>query len=181
MKGCFVNILPFRSSLLLSCLQLHSTDGSLVTFTFAHHGPARAAVSFRQKVHQCWDLVSNCGQKWMPGERAKEPVDSCFPHIASSYSVGFLPLKLVSLPSLGMLFPPVTCRSQILTSCYVSVMPSPPPKRRLCSSASLLCKVQLISHLEMQLTGGVHTTAISVIFYSFAQSERKELQMPQLF
>lgn len=139
----------------------------------AHSGPARAAMSVRQKVHQCWYLVSNYGQKRMPGERAEPPVSSWFPHI-----------RWVSFPLSSSVYHPCGCSflqwlpeakySQAATSvwCHLS--------SKEARSATLALQSTNDFTLEMKLTGGFHTMAI-LANLSFAQSEWKELQMPQLF
>lgn len=108
----------------LSCLQLHGTDGSLVTFTFCTQWSCKS-LSVRQKVSR--QALVSCLQLWPEVAAWGKSTRTSF-FLVSSYSVGLPSMKLVSLPSLRMLFPPVTRRSQTFTSCYFSVMPPSPPK-----------------------------------------------------
>lgn len=126
--------------------------------------PAGAAVSC-----QAEPALVSCLQ--LAKERGQQPDPSFFPHSVSSsfHQAGQSALLVDALP-------PVTGRHQTLTSCSLGVCPI-----RGVSAAlpPWLGKAQMTSQLEKKLPGGFPTTIILANFSS-AQSEWKELQMPQL-
>lgn len=132
-------------------------------------GPTRAAVSVGQNVH--WCLVSS----WRR-ERGQQPVSSLFPHIQwPSFPLGW-----------SVFCCPGECSSlQWLAGIKHSqaalwVCGHPPIRGASVALPPGFGKAQTTSQLEKKFPGGFPTTAILAIFSS-AQSEWKELQMPQLF
>lgn len=131
-------------------------------------GPAGAAVSVRQNV--LWCLVSS----W-PGETGQQPVPSLFPHIQCP----------PSSPSGWAVCSPDGCSSlQWLadikhSQAALCVCGHPPIRGASAALPPWLGKAQMTSQLEKKPPGGFPTMAILAIFPS-AQSEWKELQMPQL-
>lgn len=126
----------------LSYLQLHGTDGSLVTFTFHTQWSCKSSSVCQAKGSS--SLVS-CLQLWPKVDAwGKSTRTRLF--LVSSCSLGFLSIKLVSLPSLWMLLPLVTWQKpdthKLLLQCDATLS-----SREACSAAlpPWLCKVQMTS------------------------------------